>query len=76
MDVTEKILLVQLLLEDIRGNWGWEKRNRAIKAKALCEEIANEMNDDNFKILANQCSYIMVEMVDFLEIHFHMVMKE
>ena len=61
MNVKEKILLVQLLLEDIRGNWGhgWIGRNaidRADKARSLCEEIANELNDDNYFILAGACS--------------------
>ena len=59
MDVKEKILLVQLLLEDIRGNWGWERTgvfcSRVNKAKDLCEEIANELNDDNYFILAGSC---------------------
>ncbi len=59
MNITEKILLVELLLEDIRGNWGWENDNdvcsRAIKAKDLCEEIANELGDDRFLTLANCC---------------------
>ena len=60
MNVKEKILLVQLLLEDIRGNWGhaWGEKTaeeRALKAKSLCEEIANELNDDNYIALANSC---------------------
>lgn len=60
MNVKEKILLVQLLLEDIRGNWGhgWIGRNamdRANKAKSLCEEIAKELNDNNYFILAITC---------------------
>ena len=48
MNVKEKILLVQLLLEDIRGNWGFafyggkDALHRALKAKSLCEEIAIE----------------------------------
>lgn len=56
MNTKEKILLVQLLLEDIRSNWCWEKKNRVIKAKELCEEIVEELNDDNFAILAYQCT--------------------
>lgn len=64
MDVKEKILLVQLLLEDIRGNWGFafygkDALYRALKAKSLCEEIASELNDNNYMVLANSCdSYI------------------
>lgn len=60
MNVKEKILLVQLLLEDIRGNWGWQwvgkdAIERAMKARDLCKEIAEELNDDNYLILANSC---------------------
>ena len=61
MDVKEKILLVRLLLEDIRGNWGWvgsfgqNAENRALKAKTLCQEIASELNDNNYMTLANTC---------------------
>ena len=59
MDIKEKILLVQLLLEDIRGNWGWEKAgnhcSRAIKARDLCEEIARELKDDNYLVLFGHC---------------------
>lgn len=60
MNVKEKILLVQLLLEDIRGNWGWENAggfcDRAEAARDLCEEIAKELKDDNFYILSGTCS--------------------
>lgn len=60
MDVKEKILLVQLLLEDIRGNWGYgcygkDAEHRALKAKSLCEEIAIELNDNNYMTLADTC---------------------
>lgn len=64
MNVKEKILLVQLLLEDIRGNWGYtwdgvDAEGRALKAKSLCEEIASELNDNNYMELADNCdSYI------------------
>ena len=59
MNVKEKILLVQLLLEDIRGNWGFYVEHRALEAKSLCEEIASELNDNNYMELANSCdSYI------------------
>lgn len=60
MNTREKILLVQLLLEDIRSDWGggWIGRNaegRALKAKSLCEEIANDTKNDEFMILADFC---------------------
>lgn len=60
MNVKEKILLVQLLLEDVRGNWGWEKhkgfRSRVKKARELCDEIADELNDNRFLTLASRCN--------------------
>lgn len=60
MNVKEKILLVQLLLEDIRCDWGHgyigrNAEDRALKAKSLCEEIANESGNDEFTILADFC---------------------
>lgn len=60
MNTKEKILLVQLLLEDIRGNWGhgWIGRNaedRALKAKSLCKEIASETDNNEYLILADNC---------------------
>lgn len=55
MNVKEKILLVQLLLEDIRGNWGYASEVRTLKAKSLCEEIATELNDNDYITLANSC---------------------
>lgn len=60
MDVKEKILLVQLLLEDIRGNWGFgwygaDAEHRALKAKSLCQEIASELNDNSYMTLAETC---------------------
>lgn len=62
MDIQEKILLVQLLLKDIRLNWGWEKRDRAAKAKELCEEINQKLNSLSFHNLAKTCEeYICCE---------------
>lgn len=59
MNVKEKILLVQLLLEDIRGNWGWENDNgicsRAIKARDLCKELVSGLEDERFETLAGCC---------------------
>lgn len=61
MNVKEKILLVQLLLEDIRGNWGYwgvgkDVEERALKAQRLCEEIAIELCDDQYTLLAHSCA--------------------
>ena len=60
MDVKEKILLVQPILEDIRSNcgYGFYGKNaefRALKAKSLCEEIATELNDCNYSDIAIVC---------------------
>lgn len=60
MHVKEKILLVQLLLIDVRCNWGWENTgnddcSRVTKAKELCEELANGLEDDRYLILASCC---------------------
>lgn len=69
MNVKEKILLIQLLLKDIRGNWGWENDNgicsRAIKARDLCKELASGLEDERFETLAGCCDdYIATYFVD------------
>lgn len=60
MNTKEKILLVQLLLEDIRDESGYSKygrsaEDRADKASSLCKEIANESGNDEYLILADFC---------------------
>lgn len=55
MNTKEKILLVQLLLEDIEYNWNSNAKNRALKAKSLCEEIASETHNEDYTILADFC---------------------
>ena len=60
MDAKEKILLVQLLLIDVRCNWGWENTgnnvcSRVTKARDLCEELANALDDNRYLILASCC---------------------
>jgi len=39
MDNKEKGLLLDLILRDIRGNWGWENGNRVGKAMQLATEL-------------------------------------
>lgn len=39
MNREEKILLLQLILEDIRGNWGWDLGKRTLKAGELAKEL-------------------------------------
>lgn len=55
MNTNEKILLVQLLLEDIRDDWSHDAGKRAAKAKSLCEEITKETRNDDFVLLADYC---------------------
>lgn len=56
MNIKEKILLVQLLLEDIRNNDNYDCEKRAVKAKSLCEEIASETSKNvDYVILADFC---------------------
>lgn len=40
MDRNEKLLLLQLILEDIRGNWGWDVEPRLAYALKLAQELA------------------------------------
>ena len=55
MNTKEKMLMVQLILEDIRGNWAYDAEERALKAMSLCEEIANETGNKDFLLLADFC---------------------
>ena len=56
MNTKEKILLVQLLLEDIRNDDNYNAEKRASKAKSLCEEIASETTKNvDYMILADFC---------------------
>lgn len=44
MTKEETILMIQLLLEDIRGNWGWEGPCRDIEASRLSESLIGEVD--------------------------------
>lgn len=56
MNTNEKMLLVQMLLEDIEYDYDSNAENRASKAKSLCEEIASEINKNiDYIILADFC---------------------
>lgn len=55
MNTNEKILLIQLILEDIENDWSYKAENRAYKAKSLCEEIERETNNADFSLLAEFC---------------------
>lgn len=60
MTTREKILLLQLILEDIRGNW-CRPKERAEKAQTLCEELAKETNNDQYLFLAKRCSMYIID---------------
>lgn len=45
MTKEEKMLLLELLLLDIRGNWGWESENRADLALTLARELGLEKHE-------------------------------
>lgn len=45
MNDSEKLLLVDLLLRDIRGNWGWENEPRDLKAQSLLKDLENKNKD-------------------------------
>ena len=55
MNTNEKILLIQLILEDIENDWNRKAEGRALKAKSLCEEVAKETNNIDFTLLADFC---------------------
>lgn len=55
MNTKEKILLVQLLLEDIRNNDNYDTEKRAAKATSLCKELTHETHNDEYMILADFC---------------------
>lgn len=43
MSDNEKLLLLQLILEDIRGNWGWGLEDRVDEALDIAEELELEV---------------------------------
>lgn len=53
MSNEEKILLIKLILEDIRGNWGWENGNRDAEAYKLSRELYKSTNDEKWDELSN-----------------------
>lgn len=55
MNTKEKILLVQLLLEDIKNDNSRDCEKRASKAKTLCKELVHEAHNEDYGILADFC---------------------
>lgn len=52
----EKILLLQLILEDIRGNWGWNLEERVDMAFDLASELGLEQHIRYIDIYKELCS--------------------
>lgn len=44
MTEDEKILLLELILKDVRGNWGWENSPRIPMARTLATELGFNMH--------------------------------
>lgn len=53
MNDEEKILLIKLLLEDIRGNWAWDCDRRKEMAYTLSQELYKNTNDEKWNELSN-----------------------
>ena len=51
MNNEEKILMIEIILEDIRGNWGWEKCDRKSKAYELSEQLYESTHNEDWKEL-------------------------
>jgi hypothetical protein len=61
LDPQEKIYLIELLLKDIRGDWGTNPVPRAMLAEKLCKEIGT----DDFLKLSKVChEYILMNQED------------
>ena len=56
MNDSEKLLLVDLLLRDIRGNWGSEDERRDLKAQSLLEDLEIK-NKDTETLLSEVKAY-------------------
>jgi hypothetical protein len=46
MNDREKTLLLQLILEDIRGNWAYDLDSRVLMARELAEELSLKAHQD------------------------------
>lgn len=53
MNSEEKILLLKLILEDIRGNWAWNCTKRKEMAYMLAQELYKDSNDEKWDKLSN-----------------------
>lgn len=58
METKEKTLLLQLILEDLRGNWGYDAPIRALKARELAKELGLDKHYERIKSYmkeSNEC---------------------
>ena len=67
MSNEEKILLIKLILEDIRGNWGWENGNRGEEAYELSRELYKSTNDEKWDKLAMTPHFGAAEMQEMVD---------
>ena len=56
MTTKEKILMIQLLLEDIFDGYDDGAEERASKAESLCKEVEKELDNEDYGILADYCT--------------------
>ena len=54
MTKNEKILLLELIMQDIRGNWGWDLGNRVRKCIELAEELRFDNQTERLKYYLNE----------------------
>lgn len=59
MKIQEKILLVELLLHDVRCNWGEKVKERVEYAIKLCDEIDKESDIQGFRTLKEECNIFL-----------------
>lgn len=55
MSREEKMLLLELILRDIRGNWGWDLEKRVDKALELAKELELDVFIKNIKDYKLEC---------------------
>jgi hypothetical protein len=74
MDIKEKILLIDCLLRDIRGDWSSRLKLRARLAESLCKEIYKKYNeessDDAHRALTTQFFTLGNRCHDFIDCHY------
>lgn len=59
MKIQEKAMLVELLLHDVRCNWGEKVKERVEYAIKLCDEIDKECDMSGFRTLKEECNIFL-----------------